>query len=196
VATRILDLTVESPDPATKRGLEDVYSQLLDTDLIAVVSPRGENLAIEASIAELGEVWAQLTSDTFGSMSAPLPTEPVGAGATWQTVAHVSAEGLTILQTATYRLISWDGTRMQLEVETEQGIDPATRKTPGIEYAVTGSGTSTILLDLTRLLPESSATEATSEFTAVFTEDGEEQTMNQLVRISMILSSLGSPPGN
>jgi hypothetical protein len=188
VSNRITDIAVASPDPSMQQALEDTYAQMLDFPILSVFSPRGENLAIEANLAATGEAWAQLTSETYGSISAPLPTEPVGAGATWSVVSRVATGGIGVISSWTYRLVSWAGTTLVLEVSIDQEVDPETALPPGVEFALTGSGTGTLTLDLTRLLPESAA-ETTSQVTAVVTEGGRRETLEQQMWLSITVSS-------
>jgi len=94
--------------------------------------------------------------------SAPLPEEPVGAGARWDTTYHLTQNGITIDQTAHNELTSIDGDRGQLAVTLTQSAPPQRMATPNlpagaradlVSLASSGEGTST--LDFTRLVPTS-----------------------------------------
>lgn len=59
-------------------------------------------------------------NQSFESMVAPLPAEPVGVGATWEVIARVSSGGADLLQLSTYTLKSKSGARATLDVKVTQ----------------------------------------------------------------------------
>ena len=59
-------------------------------------------------------------NQSFESMVAPLPREPVGLGAKWQVVSRMAASGADLLQSATYTLKARDGEHATLDVTMTQ----------------------------------------------------------------------------
>ncbi len=89
--------------------------------------------------------------------SVPLPTEPVGTGATWKAERVVQAAA-TVTQTMTVTLESRVGNVLQLGVRLEQTPTSSVFRIPGsaqtlriARYSMAGEGDVTV--DLTKLLP-------------------------------------------
>ncbi|WP_431818354.1 hypothetical protein [Gordonia jacobaea] len=89
--------------------------------------------------------------------SIPLPTEPIGVGATWRTERTITA-ATTLTQTITATLKAWDGNRVTIDFTTEESPVNSVYAIPGSDttltisrYSYTGSGT--LVSDVTRGLP-------------------------------------------
>ena len=89
--------------------------------------------------------------------TVPLPTTPVAPGAVWTAERTVSA-AMTVTQTMTVTLKSWDGDRLVLDVRVDESPTDPVFRIPGssdtldvTQYANTGTGTLTV--DLGELLP-------------------------------------------
>lgn len=59
-------------------------------------------------------------NQSFESMVAPLPAEPVGVGATWEVIARISSGGADLLQLSKYTLKSKSGAKATLDVKVTQ----------------------------------------------------------------------------
>jgi hypothetical protein len=99
-------------------------------------------------------------SQSFESMVAPLPSEPVGVGARWRVVTRVTAAGPDLLQLATYTLASRDGQSLGLDVTLTQVAASDVVKTPGMPDTVTArlksfrsSGKGSTTVDLASVAP-------------------------------------------
>ncbi|MBB4136869.1 hypothetical protein [Gordonia humi] len=89
--------------------------------------------------------------------SVPLPTEPVGVGARWQSVRTISAAA-TIKRTTTVTLAERTGDILQLDVAVDETPVDSVFRIPGsaqtltiARYSMAGSGRITV--DLKRILP-------------------------------------------
>lgn len=100
-------------------------------------------------------------NQSFESMVAPLPSEPVGVGARWQVISRMGNAGADLLQSATYTLKARDGGKVTLDVALVQLAASDTVKAPGMPPGVSaqmksfssgGSGTS--LLDTKNVAPD------------------------------------------
>ena len=97
-------------------------------------------------------------------LAAPLPEEPVGAGARWETTYLLVQKGIRIDQVANNEVKALDGDRMDLVVSITQSAPVQRMDAPGlppnarmdlVSLASTGGGTST--LDLGRLVPSAAS---------------------------------------
>jgi len=104
-------------------------------------------------------------NQSFESMVAPLPAEPVGLGAKWQVVSRMSASGVDLLQSATYTLTARDGEHATLDVAMTQLAASDTIKSPGnpggavahVKSFISG-GTGTTRINTSSVVPEGGVT--------------------------------------
>ena len=135
-------------------------------------------------------------NQSFESMVAPLPVEPVGLGAKWQVISRMAASGADLLQSATYTLKARDGVKATLDMVTTQLSASDTIKALGSPGgAVThvksfsSGGTGTTKIDTTSVVPESGTTTMKTGMTVLVTqgsEPGEESAVE--TRTSVTLS--------
>ena len=112
------------------------------------IPPEGATADQEAQIDNLER--------TFGHLSAPLPEEPVGVGATWITLSRTEQDMVSLVQRSTTRLTALDGEQLStatslIRVWDGDEID-ASDLPPGsqievLRFSGTGEGTSTLALD-------------------------------------------------
>ncbi len=155
---------------------------------VKVELPKGFPAAAQALVAGLNQ--------SFESMVAPLPAEPVGLGAKWQVLSRMAASGADLLQSATYTLKARDGAHATLDVTTTQLAASDTIKALGSPggastrvKAFSSGGTGTTKIDTTSVVPESGTTTMKTGMTVVVTqgaEPGEESTVE--TRTSVTLS--------
>jgi hypothetical protein len=93
----------------------------------------------------------------MSQLSAPLPDEAVGKGASWQVQTKLSQNGVSLTQTATYSLTDLDGDALTLDVKIAQSAPKQKVASPmGVtvdltSLSSTGGGKSKLRLD--RLSP-------------------------------------------
>ena len=114
---------------------------------------RDVKIDIPKSVPAAAQQLLQGMSQSFESMVAPLPSEPVGTGARWQVVSRLSSSGADLLQSAVYTLKSRSGDKIALDVTLSQLAANDTIKVPGMPAGVSaqvkafnsgGSGTNQI----------------------------------------------------
>ena len=108
----------------------------------------------------------QQTRDMLGGMkqslsqlSAPLPEEPVGIGATWDTTTVLEQNGMRLTQIAHYTLLARTRTRASLGVTIEQHALPQTIVANGLKLELVsyeGGGAGQTAFDLGMLVPRRS----------------------------------------
>jgi hypothetical protein len=155
---------------------------------VKVELPKGFPKAAEALVAGLNQ--------SFESMVAPLPVEPVGLGAKWQVVSRMAASGADLLQSATYTLKARDGAHATLDVTTSQLSASDTISALGSPggavtrvKAFSSGGSGTTKIDTTSVVPESGTTTMKTGMTVLVTQGaapGEESTVE--TRTSVTLS--------
>lgn len=94
--------------------------------------------------------------------SAPLPEEPVGPGARWDTSYRMSMNGMTLEQTGHHELTALEGDRGRLAIAITQTAPPQALQNPGMPpgarvdlVTLSSTGTGESSFDLTRLAPVS-----------------------------------------
>ncbi len=104
----------------------------------------------------------QSMQDSLRQVAVPLPEEPVGVGARWESTAGVDANGISVTQVASFRVdeISASGVRFTTSVsqtaETQTITDAATGM--AMELAsLNASGTGTSTLQLNTVVPTATA---------------------------------------
>ena len=155
---------------------------------VKVELPKGFPKAAEALVAGLNQ--------SFESMVAPLPVEPVGLGAKWQVVSRMAASGADLLQSATYTLEARDGAHATLDMTTTQLSASDTIHALGSPggavtrvKAFSSGGSGTTRIDTTSVVPESGTTTMKTGMTVLVTqgaEPGDESTVE--TRTSVTLS--------
>ncbi|WP_116952645.1 DUF6263 family protein [Jiangella endophytica] len=182
---------VEGGDPATQ-GLLDtmvgVTGTVTTTRSGAFVDGAMDLTGLDPTLAATMQ---QLDSQ-LANLTVPLPTEPVGLGATWDVATAVDSQGFTFCNTFSYTLTSFDGDAYELAVEMVQQAEPTTIEQGGasvelVEASGSGSGTSAGRLSFPVALAGSSDT---GTFIAMAAGDGtDEQTMELDMDIQMEIST-------
>jgi hypothetical protein len=132
----------------------------------ARVSSRGLSLGVLVdpdSVVDAG-VTGQMVEqvrETLRNVAAPLPDEPVGAGARWEKVTQMEARRTRIAQTETFTLVALDGDRGTLDDVLAQTAPPqplqgAAGEAPAARLdSMLASGNSRIHFVPSRLVPQS-----------------------------------------
>lgn len=88
-------------------------------------------------------------------LSAPLPAEPVGKGARWETTTKLEMNGMSLGQIGTYDLVELSGNSAKLDVSLKQtaGNQKIQRNGMSVDLiSLASSGTGHMALDFTRLI--------------------------------------------
>lgn len=116
-------------------------------------------------------VAAQMQSmqDSMQQMTVPLPEEAVGVGARWTVDTQVEASGMSVNQRATYELTALTETTATMSVTLTQSAGSQPIEDPSLPPGMTvtldsleTTGTGTMQLNFSRLVPTSSMTMSSS----------------------------------
>lgn len=150
--------------PELIKVLEQALGTLKGMKGHAVVTRRG--LTKDTEIAMPGKVDAQTQQVVQGmeqalrQISAPLPEDPVGVGARWQVVTHLSQNGVSLKETATYELQKVEGDRIELGIQLSQTAPKQKVKSPvGVTVdllSLSSKGGGGMSLKLDRIAPVTS----------------------------------------
>ena len=129
----------------------------------ATVTPRGfardVSLDVPATATQQTRDMLNGMKQSLSQLAAPLPEEPIGVGATWDTTTVLEQNGMRLTQIAHYKLLSRTRTRADFAVTIEQQALPQTIVANGIKLELTsyqGGGAGTTALDLGMLVPRRS----------------------------------------
>lgn len=123
----------------------------------------------------------------LSSLTVPLPTEPVGVGATWDVATSAELLGGTLCNVYTYTLTSFDGDSYEMTAEIAQQAQPGPLEMGGATAELeelTGSGSGTTGGRLSFPVAVSGSSDITTS--TVISADG--QTMEQESKVQMELT--------
>jgi hypothetical protein len=163
--------------------VDPALAQMKELGVSFLMSPKGDISEVEhkippdaepediATLTDLAEtLWAEVTT--------PLPTEPIGVGATWQVLTRTPGSGMDLLQSATYRLESRNGNKVVVSMKLDELVANPEVTTEAMPegYSATvksfkSSETGTWNLDMSAITPERG--EALQKTAVTFGEQGE-----------------------
>jgi hypothetical protein len=133
--------------------------------------------------------------ETLAHLSAPLPEQPIGAGAKWEVKMPLKSQGMTINQTAGLELISLEGDKLTTRNTVTQTA-PAQKiqnpAMPGIKIdllKMTGRGSGESTIDLNQILPVAGTGDFHSEMSMGMNQGGQKQTMDMKVDLNLKIES-------
>lgn len=126
-------------DPGQQAVMDQMKAQLDGLNgltMTYVVSPFGRVRDVDVKLpgdakSAAAQTLGQMTQ-SFESMVAPLPEEPVGVGAKWEVITRVSATGADMIQWATYELAERDGNKVGLKLRVAQLAASPDIQAPGM----------------------------------------------------------------
>lgn len=174
-------------DPAAVAAVEEQYRALGTMHGSMDVSTRGVCTNMQLALpADADEVMRMIVDDIRKSMSqitAVLPEEPVGVGATWEARARVNMRGVDVDQTSIFSLDQRDADSANLRIHVTQHAGQTAMNLPnlpaGTEAVVDSlesNGSAETLLPFTNLVPTSELTMHTN-MTARITSGRDSQAM-------------------
>ncbi len=126
-------------------------------------SSRGVNKATNMKMPSTPDAQTRQVVDqvkeSFAMASAPLPDEPVGAGAKWEVKMPLKSGGIQMDQTATYQIVSFEEDKLVAKTTLTQRA--ANQKVenpsmPGVKLDLTrmnGTGSGETTIDLGKIVP-------------------------------------------
>jgi len=154
----------------------------------AVVTSRGITREAELTIPPGADPQTRQLMEGFRQslrqIGSPFPQEPVGAGARWETIVHLSQNGLVLTQTSISRLVALQGDAGKLAIELRQAAEPQEVKAPNLPpgaklelLSYSGSGEGETEFDLGRLAPSRGRVQLTADSRMMLQLEGPKQEM-------------------
>jgi hypothetical protein len=164
-----------------------------------VMSNRGFNKGTKVDIPpnvapELKQILEGM-KDSFNQIAAPLPEEPIGAGAVWDVKMTIVQQGMTLEQVATYELISTKGDTAQAKSTLVQNaanqkiVNPQMPNLKVDLVKLRADGTGEVTFDLGRIVPPKAVADIHSEASMAVDMGGQKQTMSMKMDINVQVSS-------
>lgn len=165
-------------DPAVVDAMKQQMSSLQGLSGSATVTSRGFSKDAEINpppgIDPQVRQFMDNMKQSMNQMSAPFPEEPVGRGARWQVTTPVETPALKLTQIATYTLLEIQGDKVKLDVAIKQSTPRQEIDTPGAApgekvslESLNSSGTGTVELQMTNLVPTSNINVTTTSVISV-----------------------------
>lgn len=184
--------------------LADQVEDLLRENLIGVTgsivsTDTGEYVDGEIDVPDdvdpsLRSMFSSLESQ-LSTMTASLPVEPVGVGATWRVATDATLNGIQTETVYQFKLVERTESGVALEATTTGSAMDQEPELPGMPAGATVhldslelDGTGRTEIDLSRLMPVESASTTTGEIRMSIEVDGSTSTMVQKLRILVGLS--------
>lgn len=156
-------------NPAVVDMTKDLVKSMKGITGDVTISPTGMTLSSHLDLPEsmspqLRQQMSQM-QDSLSNVSAPFPTEAVGVGARWKILQDTQANGLTIHQTTTARLVSRKGNKVVVALAVSQTAPKQQITNPQLPPGSTmhvlawkGSGIGSSQIDLANSVLPSAAT--------------------------------------
>lgn len=137
-------------------------------------------------------------SASLKQLSSPVPAQPVGVGAKWQVPRSVTANGMTLDQTATYELVDLKDNVATMQVGIKQQAQPQKVNPPGLPpgasidlKSLNSQGNGKVTRALNQMIPSSSTMSVRSdmEMTVKDANNQQETTMGMNSTIDFSLEA-------
>jgi hypothetical protein len=187
ILASLVDISIDGKGPQAEQMAAAMRPQIESMKGLAInywLSPKGRVRDVKVELPKGFPPAAQALvaglNQSFESMVAPLPVEPVGLGAKWQVLSRMAASGADLLQSATYTLKARDGAHATLDMTTTQLAASETIKSLGAPGAAvtrvksfSSGGTGTTKIDTTSVVPESGTTTMKTGMTIAVSQGGD-----------------------
>lgn len=193
-----MDVVPEADTPAPmvdqmKASLKDITGMNGNAE----VTPRGITKAADMKMPANSNPQLASMMDNFkqqmSQMSVPLPEEPVGEGAAWTVTTQLTTNGMLVTNQYKYTLTKLDGSNIEMTVALVQSAEPQELKNPALpagtvlklqEFKSSGSGT--VKMDLSKMVPTSEISSETSMKLEV-ESGGQKQNLDQKMNLKLKL---------
>jgi hypothetical protein len=154
------EVVTDDPNDPVAASVKQALSGMTGLGGSAVVTNRGFTQKVDVNVPAGANAqvvqFVDSLKQSIGQMSAPLPEEPVGVGAKWETTIKLQQNGLELQQVGTNELVALDGNTITLDLGVKQTAAPQTIEKDGTKVELksyTGSGGGHTTIDLTQLVP-------------------------------------------
>jgi len=130
-------------DPQVDERVQGQIAGLVGAHGQTEMNDRGEVVSFEYELAEGAapelRQQAGILRDSMTRLLPRFPEEPVGTGAVWRVSDQLNLPNMRVAVATTYRLVSWQGDRIELAVSTET-IDENGQPANAARIEVSGTG--------------------------------------------------------
>jgi hypothetical protein len=182
-------------DIVDEPGMNPFVAEMMRNALKAIEGLRGKGIMTDRGFNKLirfdrhpnmDPMLEQQVGEMERSMEqlvAPFPAEPIGVGATWKVESSIRQQGMLISQTAVVKVLSAEADRVEVQAELTQTAEPQALVAPGAPpmklTSYRAEGTTTTVLRLGRLFPESAKIRLVNDTTVLIDRFGVEQELQQ-----------------
>jgi hypothetical protein len=160
----------DDPNSLSARPIKLALAGMAGLSGSATVTSRGfakqVDVKLPANASPQVAQFVESVKQSIGQMSAPLPEEPVGVGAKWETTTKLEQNSMKLQQVAISELMHVDGHKITFDVTLEQVAAPQKIVKDGVTVDLqthAGSGSGRTTLDLTQLVPSNAHIDLKSE---------------------------------
>ncbi len=146
--------------PGVVAGMKGALDGMAGLSGTAVVTSRGftksVDLKVPAGANPQIKQFMESLKQSIGQMSAPLPEQPVGIGAKWETTTNIEQNGMKLKQVATSEVLALDGNVFTLSIKLKQSAGRQKVTTNGITVdleSLDGTGGGETTIDLGQIVP-------------------------------------------
>jgi hypothetical protein len=190
ISTTFDSVEATAEDPTIQASLDATYADLVGVTVNQLMAPSGALLATESLESIPGS--ELLTGGVSGGLS-PLPDEPFGVGAVWETVGSIEANGIVFVQTSTVTVTAIDGPLISVDIDVRQELGPdGLSAVPGlgaaeVDAVVETLGTGQAVWNLEGIVPVNAASDTTQTLDATITADGQTGTLEQVLKATSMM---------
>lgn len=189
-----------SANPQMKASIDKAAMELVGTKGRGKISNTGYNLGMSLELPPSASPEARQTmagmQQTMDQLSSPVPEEAVGVGAKWRVDSLTDNMGVKINQSMTYTVKSMKGSIVTLDVAVTQSAASAEAELPGLGpgtsatiESMTSQGTGTLILDMSRVLPNQSDMKVDMVMKTNLDVRGQKQQMDMTMSLDVRLAS-------
>jgi hypothetical protein len=186
-------------DPAVLEQTNAVLEQIKGITGTGTTDRHGGSASVSLDTSTITDPMLRTTLDSLTSqlteLTAPLPAQPVGVGASWRVERSATLNGVQTNTATTYILQSHSGNDYVLEVAQEATAPPGPAELPGLPPGVTAiiesflvSSTGEVRGRLDQPLPDNSTIEGSGDIELTVEQGGDSETVSQHLTLDVSLS--------
>jgi hypothetical protein len=182
-------MVIEEAFSEPRDGMMDGMQQAMDSELSGmkcdVVIQTFDAVGNITGMRVIGDGTLATSMEQLDGLSNPLPTVPVGVGASWQQTEHLSRNGVQMDRIVTYELLGFDGNVVNLRGQIDMTAPAQTFFQNGVSadlHGMTGFGTMDASLDLTTMIPSS---RGDTEITMNMSAAGQNLSMQMQMKVTV-----------
>lgn len=182
--------------PEVLKQVDAAFAKIAGLKGHAVVDARGTSRDVQMEIPpDLDPAAGQMMEtmrQNIQQFSNPLPEEPVGIGAKWDTEQRIPTNAMLVKQTTHSTLTARDGNKFTVKLELEQTADPQVMHLPGLPQgaeaklvSLDSHGKGELKCDLARIAPVTSTVAIDSRSQMEISQNGQSLPMTMGVSVKV-----------